>query len=165
MLGIRTVGRTILVLGMQATLALLFAAPASADAGAVVVTHDVLFAAVVPNTCTGEQPIFSGYIHMEEHTSLTGASHTQFSVQNVKGEVTITGVRYVGTQASSETLKIAGPGARTETLENRFTLTRLGEDGTFIDGDDWHVKSLLKITTNANGVVTAFQVEGFTECR
>jgi hypothetical protein len=50
------------------------------------------------------------------------------------------------------------------TTERTHNLTRQGEDGALVDGDDYRFHSIFDMTVNANGVVTVNKFDVREEC-
>ena len=111
------------------------------------------------NTCTGE--FFSGTGNLQFLTSenLSASGVIEFHL-NVRLDglqaVTLTGKRYVVQDTFNQEF-VFGPAAE-ETFDVTAHFIRVGDDGTFIFGDDFYEFFRTHITANANGMVTAFDV-------
>jgi len=135
----------------------LIAAPgASADA-AVSETAPFIYPGF--NSCTGEAFSGTGTIHfvMSDRLSSSGAlqHHLLATIDGLQA-VTPLGKRYVVQDTFSEEFVFSG--ASEETFAITAHYIRVGEDGTFILGDDFYEYLRTHITANANGMVTAFDV-------
>jgi hypothetical protein len=93
-----------------------------------------------------------------ENLSTSGAIqfHLNARVDGLQA-VTPTGKKYVVKDSFNWEFTIRGPGAE-ETFDITAHFVRLGEDGTFVLGDDFYEYFRTHITANANGIVTAFSV-------
>jgi len=109
------------------------------------------------NPCTGEAFSGPGFIHMKIY--LTSAPNFHISIEenleDVKG-VTLTGVRYVVPEQTSEQLIADQDFAPASvTFEETEQFVRQAEDGTLIMGDDFYLRMMFHSTVNANGDATA----------
>lgn len=126
------------------------------------------FMATAYNECTDEFIAVEGNLHMTTRLHTSG-DRLHFGMTEhmtgVKGTAMGSGARYtmmdvVNTQSNS-----TGFAPSESTFERTHNLTRLGEDGSFVPGDDLRVHTIVHITMNANGVVTADKSEARVDCR
>jgi hypothetical protein len=122
------------------------------------------------NDCTGEFFSITGFFHTKVHmsTTLDGRMNTttEFNLESVKGVVVATGVTYVETaETSTMWNRDLDSVPQTSNYESHVLMNRLGEDGSFIAGDDSYSKVLMHYTVNANGTVTVQRAEFTFECR
>jgi hypothetical protein len=134
-------------------------APSGAMAGpAVSATTPMTYGGA--NSCTGESFTGSGTLHFltTENLSASGAIQFHLSARfDGLQAVTPTGKKYVVQDSFNWEFTIRGPGAE-ETFDITAHFVRLGEDSTFVLGDDFYEYFRTHITANANGIVTAFSV-------
>ncbi len=142
---------------------------ASADTG-VTIEQRVAFAGILTNGCTGEMFDSTGYFHTKTHqsVSLDGRLNTttEFNFEDIKGIALVTGATYIAAAETSSSWQRDFdfvPQSRTD--EDDVVMNRLGEDGTFVLGDDLYQKILMHYTVNANGTVTVNQVDIEFQCR
>jgi hypothetical protein len=111
------------------------------------------------NTCTAEAFTGTGTLRMDvnENVSTTGAIqyHMNTRIDGLKA-VTITGKKYVVQDTLNHEFVFSG--ADEDTYDMTVHYIRVGEDGSFVWGDDFYEYMRTHITTNSLGVVTAFQV-------
>jgi hypothetical protein len=111
------------------------------------------------NSCTAEEFTGTGTMHflMSDNLSTSGALQHHFDVR-IDGlqAVTPTGKRYVVQVTFSDEFVFSGADEETFNITAHFI--RVGEDGTFILGDDFYEYLRTHITANANGMITAFNV-------
>jgi hypothetical protein len=110
--------------------------------------------------CTEEAFSGTGTLHflMSENLSTSGViqSHLDTRLDGLKA-VTVTGKRYVVQDTFNWEFVIHGDGAE-DTFDITAHFVRVGEDGSFVLGDDFYEYLRTHITANANGMVTAFYV-------
>ena len=135
----------------------LIAAPgASADA-AFSQTAPFTFAGV--NSCTSEAINGTGTMHFLESATESGSGNLQYHLHTtVDGLQAMTplGKRYVVQESFANDFVFSGASEQTFDITAHFI--RVGEDGTFILGDDFYEYLRTHITANANGMITAFNV-------
>jgi hypothetical protein len=111
------------------------------------------------NMCTGEPFSGTGELHflMSENLSASGniESHLNVRFDGLKA-VTTTGKKYVVQDTFNHDFTIGT--ASEDTFDITAHFVRVGEDGTFVLGDDFYEYFRAHITANANGVPTATQV-------
>ena len=136
--------------------ALTVATGASAAPGVSTTTP---FTYVGGNSCTGEAFTGTGTMHTVTSDNLSPSGNIQFNLTvMVDGlqAVTVTGKKYVVHDTFSNNFTIS------KATESSFTIVahyvRVGEDGSFILGDDFYEYLQTHVTANANGVPTAFKV-------
>jgi hypothetical protein len=124
---------------------------------AVIFNGDVPIVASVVNECNGETVVLSGVGHevIDQTVSTSGNLHfsTHFNGQGVSGVGLTTGAKYSLSNSVNEQETLAG--ASEETINQTYDVIGQGQVPNFV------VHSLLHITVNANGTVTAF-VDNFT---
>ena len=113
------------------------------------------------NTCTGEGFTGTGTLHFltNENLSASGViqSHLNVRIDGLKAVATMTGKKYVVQDTFNWEFVFHGMGAE-ETFDLTAHFVRVGEDGSFVLGDDFYEYLRTHITANANGAVTAFFV-------
>jgi hypothetical protein len=128
-------------------------------AGGPAVTQTMPFTYTGTNPCTGETFLGSGNAHflLSENLSASGAiqHHLDVRLDGLQA-VTPDGKKYVVQDWFSQESVFSG--AAEETFDITAHFIRVGEDGTFILGDDFYEYLRTHITANANGMVTAFGV-------
>jgi hypothetical protein len=150
-------------------LAIVVAVGSSAGtASAATITFDVPFSGLVENTCTGEMVLVTGSTHVKQtdNSSLGGLkSQLEMNLTGAKG-TTVTGVRYVmNDQISDMQHADFDPlGNAQLTVENTTILTRQGESGTLVTGDDFRLHTIAHLTV-ANGVTRAEKTDLRADCR
>jgi hypothetical protein len=110
------------------------------------------------NTCTGEAFTGMGTMHLVLTDTLSGDRLQYHLLTTIDGleAVTLLGKRYVVQEAFSDEFVFFGADEETFAITAHFV--RLGEDGTFILGDDFYEYIRTHITANANGMITALDV-------
>jgi len=110
------------------------------------------------NTCTGEAFTGMGTMHFVLTESMSGDRLQHHLLTTIDGlqAVTLLGKRYVVQEAFSDEFVFGGADEETFAITAHFV--RLGEDGTFVLGDDFYEYLRTHITANANGMITAFDV-------
>jgi hypothetical protein len=122
------------------------------------------------NPCTGEPFTGVGTLHLlvSENVSPSGMlqSHFEARLDGLQA-MTMTGKRYVvqDTGAHSFGFDTTDGAPAHETFETTAHFVRQGEDGGFLFGDDFYERFFAHITANANGDVTALDVDTETTCR
>jgi hypothetical protein len=112
------------------------------------------------NACTGEAFTGTGRLQLLTTDNLSASGAIQFHLNaRIDGlqAVTTTGKKYVVQDTFNWEFVIHGVGAE-ETFDLTAHFVRVGEDGSFVLGDDFYEYLRTHITANANGVVTAFSV-------
>lgn len=154
---------------MVGVLLLSLVAVASASAETTL-NQSIPFTAVAYNGCTDELVAVEGNLHTTSRMTLSG-DRVHIGVTShftgVKG-TTVTGARYTMMDVENQQTNFSTDidFAPSEfTSERTMNLTRLGEDGTFVDGDDLRFHLIAHMTANANGLVTADKLDARTDCR
>ena len=99
--------------------------------------------------------------------SLSGRTTTtkEFNLEAVKGTA-LSGARYVETAEESimwnRDLDMV---PQTGNYKSNVLMTRLGEDGAFVLGDDSYTMVLMHYTVNANGTTTVDRLDVTITCR
>ena len=93
-------------------------------------------------------------------------SHLEANLESLQA-ITLTGAKYVVPSSFDQTvvLDTTDVAPFVETLEFDELFVRLGEDGSFVMGDDFHFHFLAHATVNANGTVTANDLTMTTRCQ
>lgn len=150
-------------------LSLLAVSAAATALAETTVNQTFPFSGMAYNQCADEFIVIEGNQHTTTrlHTSDDGRLHFQMKdhMTGVKGTALMSGARYammdvVNTQSNSTGF---APGE--STFERTHILTRLGEDGSFVLGDDLRVHTIVHVTINANGAMTADKNEARVDCR
>jgi hypothetical protein len=132
---------------------------ASGAAATTVVESTAPFVYSATNPCTMEPFTGTGALHslFSSNVSAGGMvqSHEEFNLQGMKA-MTVTGKKYVVVDTSNETFVFDTPDLAPfhTKMERTVHFVRQGEDGTFVDGDDFYEHVIAHATVNANGVVT-----------
>jgi hypothetical protein len=134
-----------------------------------VVNQTIPFTGTSYNDCTDELVAVEGQLHIVTRTSVSGSRvHTGVAMHStgVKGTALVSGARYVEMDVENQETNFSTDFAPSEfTYERTHNLTRLGEDGSFVSGDDLRVHVIAHMTVNANGTVTANKTDTDIECR
>jgi hypothetical protein len=110
--------------------------------------------------CTGEMFTGTGTAHflLSENVSGSGViqSHLDVRIDGLEAVAVLSGKKYVAQDTFNHEFVFS------KAAEDTFNLTvhyvRVGEDGSFVLGDDFYEYLRAHITANANGLVTAFDV-------
>ena len=105
------------------------------------------------NTCTAEAFTGTGTAHVVLTENLSSSGVLQYHLQStIDGlqAVTVTGKRYVVQDIFFEEFVFAGATAE-DTFDMTFHYVRVGEDSSFVLGDDFYVYTRAHITANATG--------------
>jgi hypothetical protein len=146
-----------------------FAVAPAAMAEAVSTTVPFMFS--VANPCTAEDLLVSGNLHFLVSGTLSASgmaqSHLQTSLQGAQATGILTGARYQVplSETDSDELDTTDAAPFNVTQERIVQFVRVGEDGTFVFGDDFYEHFLVHATVNANGVVTVDDFTTDTRCR
>jgi len=143
--------------------------PARADTVVLTITP---FTFNGTNICVDPPEDFmgTGELHLLFSANLsTGGmvqSHIEANLQGLKA-VTLSGKTYVVVDTSTQTLVFDTPDLAPfhETLEWTAQFIRVGEDGTYVFGDDFYEHFLAHATVNANGIVTVDDFSDDTRCQ
>ena len=137
--------------------AALLGAPGAVAGPALSTTTTVTYAGT--NTCTGESFTGTGNMHflMSENLSASGViqSHLDVRIDGLQA-LTPLGKRYVVQDTFDHEFVIGS--ADEDTFDITAHFVRVGEDGTFVFGDDFYEYIRAHITANANGDVTSSYV-------
>ena len=150
-------------LGLGMTTAILLAVT---TAGAAVTTSTP-FTGSTLNTCTGELVNYAGVQHTTTRVSTNGDRMHFGITEHLSGvtATTVTGARYAMTATQTGSSNFESDGAPSEfTSARTLILTRLGEDGSFIAGDDLRLHVVAHMTVSANGQITADFEKTRIEC-
>jgi hypothetical protein len=132
------------------------------SASAETINFYVPISGTVTNTCTGELVAINGTAHFKEtnNSSLAGVkSQIEMNLTGVKG-ITPTGARYVMNQQTSgmQHAEFDPFGNAQLTMEETEILTRQGETGALLIGDDFRLHVVIHLTVS-NGVVRVLKVD------
>jgi hypothetical protein len=150
----------------------LAAGPGVASASAATINFDVPVTGIVENTCTGDMVAIDGTMHVKQtdNSSLSGLkSQIETNLTGVRGTAVsgpLTGARYVMNDQTSDMqhAEFDPFGNVQATTENTTILTRLGEGGALVTGDDFRLHVLLHLTVS-NGVTRSSKTDLRSECR
>jgi hypothetical protein len=139
----------------------------AATASAATTTFDVPITGTVVSDCTGDTVLVTGTMHVKQtsNSSVDGAkSQLETNLTGAKG-TTATGARYVmNDQVSDMQHAEFDPFGNAQlTMENTTILTRLGELGALVTGDDLRLHVLAHLTVT-NGVTRAQKFDLRTDC-
>jgi hypothetical protein len=138
----------------------------AATASAATITFDVPFSGPVPNDCTGEVMLVTGTTHFKETGSISPSgtrAQLESNLTGAKGTGTLTGARYVMNDQTSDMQHADLFGDAQTTMENTTILTRQGESGALVTGDDLRLHVLAHLTVT-NGVTRAQKFDLRTDC-
>jgi hypothetical protein len=161
--GLQTRWLCVILVGASLSLVL----PAGTAAAQAIVDTHMPFSGAAMNPCTGEAFAGSGFMHVKVYETVAPNYHVSMET-NLESFVgtTPTGVRYVvPLQISSH--KIAdSDGVPVNATDEEFAQAiRQGEDGSFVNGDDFYIRISSHYTYNGNGDLTASFSDMTTECR
>jgi hypothetical protein len=119
-------------------------------------TTPVSYAGV--NSCTGEAFAGTGTMHFLDNETVSASGFEYDLAVRLDGlqAMTTTGKKYVAQDVIDN--HIVSAGADEATFDVVAHYIRVGEDGSFILGDDFYEYLRTHIAANANGQVTAFTV-------
>jgi hypothetical protein len=153
----RHFGRGASLLLMAAAGALVAVTCAAADPG-VSTTTPFMYDGV--NNCTGEAFSGMGTLHTTSRDGLSASGNIEYhlyaTIDGLKA-VTVTGKTYVVQDVFAHDFTISTATEDTFVLVAHYV--RVGEDGTFLLGDDFYEFLRTHITANANGIPTAFKFD------
>ena len=140
------------------------AANASAE---VLANESVPFAGSVPSLCPGFPELIAveGTMHTKTAGSVSQDGDTKSQIETnitgVQGIGMLTLKKYVMNVQSSEMAHTeADPeGGMQATTQQTLILTRQGETGALLTGDDFRLHVIIHLTQNSNGVPTAGKVD------
>ena len=101
-----------------------------------------------------------GTLHTTTTDNLSASGNIEFHLESrLDGlkAVTLTGKKYVVQDTSNLQFTISKASEETDGIVVHYV--RVGEDGSFVLGDDFYEYLKTHITANANGMVTAFKVD------
>jgi len=145
------------------------AGASASGALAATTTFDLPVSGAVFNDCTAEWVTINGTSHnkVTDNSSLSGIKYQlESNLTGVNGAGTVSGARYVMNDQTSEMqhAEFDPFGNVQQTMEESTTLTRQGESGTLLTGDDFRLHLLLHLTVS-NGVPRADSYELRADCR
>ena len=111
------------------------------------------------NPCTGEPFTGSGTMHTTATDNLSASGNIEFHLDSTLDglkAVTVTGKTYVVHESFNWQFTISKASQQTFDIVAHYV--RVGEDGTYVLGDDFYEYLRTHVAANANGVPTASQV-------
>jgi len=135
----------------------LFGATSTAAAPGVSTTTPTTYAGT--NPCTGEPFTGTGEVHTVTTDNLSASGNIEFHLNarlDGLNAVTVTGKKYVVQDTFNWDFTFSKASEESFAIVAHYV--RVGEDGSFILGDDFYEYLKTHITANANGVPTAIQV-------
>ena len=154
----RHFGRRAVWTGLVVALGALLAVTCAAAGPATSMTTPTTF--VGENPCTGEALTGTGTLHTVTTENLSQSGNIEFHLATTLSGLTATtvlGKKYVVREAYNQEFTISK--AAQETFAVVAHYVRVGEDGTYVLGDDFYQYLRTHITANANGLVTAFRID------
>jgi hypothetical protein len=150
-------------------IAAMTAGASAASASAETTTFDLPVSGTVPNECTAEMVAIEGTSHNKftNNSSLSGIkSQMEVNLTGIKGTGVPSGARYVmNDQTSSMDHEEFDPMGNAQlTTEASTILTRQGEWGALLTGDDFRLHVLMHLTI-VNGVPRADSWDMRSDCR
>jgi hypothetical protein len=141
----------------------------AASAQAATTTFDLPVSGTVPNDCTGEMVAIDGTSHnkVTDNSSLSGIKYQiEGNLTGVKGTGVLSGARYVMNDQTSDMshAEFDALGNVQQTMEESTILTRQGESGALVMGDDFRLHVLVHLTVS-NGVMRADGYDLRADCR
>ena len=136
----------------------------AANASAETINEDVLFTGPFTSSCTGETIAMEGTTHIKTTTNSSRDGDTKSQIEmnltGVRGIGMLTGARYVmNTQSSEMAHAEADPDGNAQmTTEQTIILTRQGETGALLTGDDFRLHVIFHFTVT-KGVPTAVKTD------
>lgn len=142
---------------------------ATAAPGATVVNQKLPFTGTFYNECADELIAVEGTVQTTSQVTFSGDRvHTSVDVRlaGLEGTALDSGARYTAMDVQNQQLNVDLDGAPAEFTDVRsHHLTRQGDDGTSVLGDDLRFHSIIHMTVNANGLVTVDKSEMRSDCR
>jgi hypothetical protein len=133
---------------------------ATGAAAGPAVSQTVPFTYTGTNACTGELFTGPGTMHSISTANASSSGAIQYyldvRIDGLQAVTTPGGKKYVVQDIFADEFVFSAAAEETFNITAHFI--RVGEDGTFILGDDFYEYFRTHITANANGMVTAFQV-------
>ena len=143
-------------------------AAAAIAVAATTVNQTIPVATGAYNSCTDELVAVEGNLHTTSRTTVSGGRvhiGVTYHFTGVNGTTPL-GARYVMMDVQNYQTNFSTDFAPSEeTAQRTMNLTRLGEDGSFVDGDDLRVHVIAHVTVNPNGLITADKTEARVDCR
>jgi hypothetical protein len=123
----------------------------------------------VLNDCTGEEVVINGTMHVKATDNTSPAAikyQLEANLTGVTGTALVTGARYVMNNQNSDMghAEFGAFGNVQQTIETSTILTRQGETGTFLVGDDFRLHAIAHLTIS-KGVPRAEKIELRADCR
>ena len=140
----------------------------ASSALAATTTFDLPVTGAVLNECTGEWVVINATSHnkVTDNTTLSGIKfEIETNLTGVQG-ITATGVRYVMNDQTSDMQHASFDplGSVQINVEQSTILTRQGEAGALLTGDDFRLHAVTHLTV-ANGVPRADGIDLRADCR
>ena len=130
-------------------------------ARAETITATLPFSTMITVPCSFEMVTFDGVQHFKS-TMNGGLLHLEHNLQNVKGIAAVSGAKYVASDTESVLLNDIPPGSVVN-IEHVQHFVRQKEDGTFVLGDDFKLKTRTQVVFNANSVPTVTKFDATTD--
>jgi hypothetical protein len=151
-MGLRALRRVLVVVA-------LLALGVTGEASAITFSHDTPVTYGGVNMCTGEAFMGTGTVHFLMNDSLSANGMITHDL-NVRFDglqaFTPTGKKYVVQDVFYDHFVFTSADEETTDITAHFI--RVGEDGSFVLGDDFYEYMRTHITANANGQITALTV-------
>ena len=133
----------------------------------------VPFTFVGANVCVvpAEDFVGSGSLHLVVSSNLSASgmvqSHLQANLQGLQATAIPSGKKYQVPESSTESYEFDTPDLAPfhTTFEFTIQFVRVGEDGTYLFGDDFYEHFLAHATVNANGIVTVDDLTDDARCQ
>jgi hypothetical protein len=149
-----------------------FAVSLAARAGtAVSTTAPIAFTGTNFCVVPAEDFVGSGYVHLVLSSNLSTSgmvqSHLQANLQGFQARAIASGTKYQVPDSSTESYEFDALDLAPfhTTFEFMVQFIRVGEDGTYLFGDDFYEHFLAHATVNANGIVTVDDFTDDTRCQ
>ena len=141
----------------------------ASSASAETITFDVPVNGTVFNDCTAEFMLITGRQHFKvtDNSTLSGLkSQIEMNLTGVKGTGLVSGARYVMNDQISDMqhAEFDPFGNAQMTMENTTNMTRQGESGALLTGDDFRLHALAHLTVS-NGVTRSQKSDLRADCR
>ena len=149
----------------------LLALSSTATADAVSTTVPITFMGTNVCVIPAEDFVGSGNVHLVLSSNLSASgmvqSNLQANLQGLQATAIASGKRYQVPLSSTESFEFDSSDLAPfhTTFELMAQFVRVGEDGTYLFGDDFYEHFLVHATVNANGIVTVDDFTDDTRCQ
>jgi hypothetical protein len=143
---------------------------AAADT-AISTTTPITFTSTNPCVVPAEVFVGSGNVHVVVSSNLSTSgmvqSHLQANLQGLHAAAIPSGKKYEVPDSFTESFEFDTPDLAPfhATFAFMAQFIRVGEDGTYLVGDDFYEHFLAHMTVNANGIVTVDDFTDETRCQ